>query len=183
MPEVEERNECLGAIWARKRIDELQSELLTDPENKKLIQDITDLAVEFNLISKYTAFVAVDESRIVGDGTPLKVMQPVELPADVDREGIEGNIVGEPMSIGAWGVIVVENEQGGVAIVKVSEDSAADKAGVQTGQLIASIDGVAVSGIMHLQGLLMQSSGGVTLGLNTQGGDATSIITVDMPQP
>ncbi|MCA8911810.1 MAG: VWA domain-containing protein, partial [Planctomycetes bacterium] len=103
LPEKEERNKALGAIWARKRIDDLTNEMLSKPGDKALEQQITDIALEFHLMSQYTAFVAVDESRIVGDGTPMKVMQPVELPEGVSRDGVEGSMVGKPMSIGGWG--------------------------------------------------------------------------------
>lgn len=177
LPAREERHECLGAVWARTRISHLEKGLLSNPD------DITNLAVEFNLMSKFTSFVAVDESRIVGDGTPLKVMQPVELPEGMDRTGIEGNIVGKPMSISGWGVIVTENKQGGVAVTWVEKDSPADNMGVTIDQLVAAIDGVAVNGIMHLHGLLMQSSGNVRLGLNIPEGEAHNIIEVEMPQP
>ena len=52
-----------------------------------LQEQITDLAVEFRLVSQFTAFVAVDESRVVGNGQPLRVMQPVEVPAGTSYEG------------------------------------------------------------------------------------------------
>ena len=183
LPEREERNKALGAIWARKRIDDLTKQMLTKPNDKSLEQQITDLALEFNLMSQYTAFVAVDESRIVGDGTPMKVMQPVELPEGVSREGIEGTMVGKPMSIGGWGMVVMQNKQGGVSVVYLDEDREADKAGVQTGELIATIDGVAVVGLDHLQGLLMQTSGNVRVGMNVEGGDSSKIREVELPQP
>jgi len=183
LPEKEERNKALGAIWARKRIDDLTNEMLSKPGDKALEQQITDIALEFHLMSQYTAFVAVDESRIVGDGTPMKVMQPVELPEGVSREGVEGTMVGKPMSIGGWGMVVMQNKQGGVSVVYLDEGREAQKAGVQKGDLIATVDGVAVIGLDHLQGLLMQSSGKVKVGLNIEGGDSSKIREVELPQP
>jgi len=181
LPEKEERNECLGAIWARKRIADIEKALLTKPDDKELNQFGTDLALQFNLMSRWTAFVAVDESRIVGNGQPLKVMQPVEMPEGVSREGVGANA--QAMSIGSWGMIVAENEQGGVAVVFVDKGFAADKAGVTAGQLIASIDGVAVMGANHMQGLLLQTSGKVKVGLNTKDGTTSTITVVELPQP
>jgi Ca-activated chloride channel family protein len=183
LPEKEKRNACLGAIWARKRIDDLSKQMMAKPDDKELEQQITDLAVEFHLISQYTAFVAVDESRIVGDGRPMKVMQPVELPEGMDRSGVEGNMVGQPMSIGGWGMIVTQNKQGGVVVTYLDSGRAADKAGVKTGELIATVDGVAVIGLDHLNGLLMQTGGKVKVGFNIEGGDASKIREVELPRP
>jgi Ca-activated chloride channel family protein len=180
-PEKEERNECLGAIWARKRIADIEKELL-GKQDPALEQAGTELALEFNLMSRWTSFVAVDESRIAGNGSPLKVMQPVELPEGVSREGIEGNKGNKGNSIGGWGMIVVENQQGGVAVVYLDKGMPAEKAGITTGQLIATIDGVAVMGLSHLQGLLLQTSGTVNVGL-TKGGEDKTVTVVEMPQP
>ena len=183
LPEKEERNECLGAIWARKRISDIEKQLLTKPDDKQLEQQGEDLALEFNLMSRWTSFVAVDESRIVGDGSPMKVMQPVEMPEGVDREGIEGTMTGKPMSIGGWGMVVMQNKQGGVAVVFLDEGREAQKAGVNVGDLIATIDGVAVMGLSHLNGLLMQTSGNVKVGFNIPEGEAHKIQEVELPQP
>ncbi|MBZ0137289.1 MAG: VWA domain-containing protein [Planctomycetes bacterium] len=183
LPEQEERNECLGAIWARKRIADIEKQLLAKPDDKQLEQQGEDLALEFNLMSRWTSFVAVDESRIVGDGSPIKVMQPVELPDGVDRAGIEGTMDGKPMSIGGWGMVVMQNKQGGVAVVYLDKGREAEQAGVEVGQLVATIDGVAVMGLSHLNGLLMQTSGKVKVGFNIPEGEAHKIREVEMPQP
>jgi Ca-activated chloride channel family protein len=180
-PEKEERNECLGAIWARKRIADIEKELLTKPDDKSLIQQGTDLALEFNLMSTWTSFVAVDESRIVGNGAPLKVMQPVELPEGASREGLAPGA--QTMSIGGWGMVVAENNQGAVVVAYVDKDFPADKAGVKAGQLVASIDGVVVMGAAHLQGLLLQTSGTVKVGMSTTDGTTSTITSVELPQP
>ncbi|MCC6573764.1 MAG: hypothetical protein IT462_08230 [Planctomycetes bacterium] len=184
LPEKEERNACLAPIWARARIAELSGELVSKPNDKEIIAQITNLAVEFRLMSQYTSFVAVDESRIVGDGKPLKIMQPVELPEGMSREHVESGARVQAMEIMAWGMTVAPNKQGGVAIVAVAKDGAADKAGVVVGKLIASIDGVAVMSMGHLEGLLLQTSGKETsVGLIDAGGDVKSITTVKLPRP
>ena len=91
LPDRETRFACLGPLWARARIAQLSGDLLTPWGNvraSELEKAITDLAVQFRLASAYTAFVAVDESKVVGDGKPTTVVQPVELPEDVDRAGV-----------------------------------------------------------------------------------------------
>lgn len=183
LPEKEERNECLGAIWARKRIADIEKQLLGKPDDKQLNQQGEDLALEFNLMSRWTSFVAVDESRIVGDGSPMKVMQPVEMPEGVDREGIEGKMEGKPMSIGGWGMIVMQNKQGGVSVVYLDKGREAEQAGVSVGDLVATIDGVAVMGLSHLNGLLLQTTGKVKVGFNVPEGEAHKIREVELPQP
>mgnify|MGYP001393121215 CR=1 FL=1 len=183
MPEVEERNACIAAIWARKRIDQLEGEALTKPADKEIEQQITDLAVEFRLMSRFTSFVAVDESRIVGNGQPLKIVQPVEMPEGVSREGIFGNVVGQPVRIPGWGIVVAENGEGGVGIAQVEKGSAAEKAGVTAGLLIASVNGVAIIGIQHLEGQLLQAAGEVKVGLLQPGATTSNISEVMLPQP
>ncbi|MCC6574042.1 MAG: PDZ domain-containing protein [Planctomycetes bacterium] len=185
LPEKEPRNECLAPIWARARIAELSGDMIGKPaeEQKPIIEQITNLACEFRLMSQYTAFVAVDESRIVGDGKPLKVMQPVELPEGTTHDQFEGGAA-NARSINAWGITVAQNKQGGVAIVAVNKDGAADKAGVAVGKLVASIDGVAVTGVNHLESLLLQTSGKETVvGLLNPGAEATNIAKVKLPRP
>jgi Ca-activated chloride channel family protein len=183
LPEKEDRNECLGAIWARQKISDLSNELLSKPDNKEIVEQITALALEFRLMSQYTSFVAVDESRIVGNGAPLKVMQPVELPESVSREGIEGKATGDAMSIGTWGMIVMQGKDGGVYIASVEENGAAGKAGIKAGVVLVSINGVAAMGLRHLEGLLLQSSGSTRVGVAPSGSDLKSITEYKLSQP
>jgi Ca-activated chloride channel family protein len=76
-------NAALGAIWARARIRDLEdhyaigrTEALADLE-----QRIIATSLEFGVLSKFTAFVAVD-SRVVNEGgQPRQLTQPVDVPA------------------------------------------------------------------------------------------------------
>jgi Ca-activated chloride channel family protein len=90
LPEQEPANEALAPIWARWKIADLSDAMLSPGAGEQLKRQITDLALEFRLVSQFTAFVAVDESRTVGDGRPLRVMQPVEMPEGVSYEGVFG---------------------------------------------------------------------------------------------
>jgi Ca-activated chloride channel family protein len=73
----------LGSLWARSKVEFLQEEgwIGMRPDAP---QKITQLGLEYELVTPYTSFVAVDESRIVGDGKPEKIVQPVEVPEAVD---------------------------------------------------------------------------------------------------
>jgi len=84
----------LAPLWARHRIHELSGELLSvkeEHDREAIVQSITDLAVAYRLTSAYTAFVAVDESEATGNGDPVQIHQPVEMPEDVSYEGIFGS--------------------------------------------------------------------------------------------
>lgn len=70
----------LGALWARRRIASLEDELVIDGGGAdRLRAAIVDLAVEHQLASRFTAFVAVSRERVI-EGEPVEVVQPVSLP-------------------------------------------------------------------------------------------------------
>jgi Ca-activated chloride channel family protein len=179
LPEAEPEHAALAPIWARWRIDELSDELV-DAEAAKaaeLEKQITDLAVEFRLVSQFTAFVAVDESRVVGNGNPLRVLQPVELPAGVSYEGIFGEIpAGDAFEVPAWGLTMQATESGKVKVGAVTAGTPAERAGIQPGAEVLSVNRTAVHDIVQLEGLLLQASGSVLLELQPGG-------NVDLPAP
>ncbi|HJP73049.1 MAG TPA: VIT domain-containing protein [Pseudonocardiaceae bacterium] len=79
-------NPALGAIWARARIRDLEdryaiggTEELADLERR-----IVATSLEFGVLSRFTAFVAVD-SRVVSEGRqPRQLTQPVDMPEGWD---------------------------------------------------------------------------------------------------
>ena len=79
-PESQSHQGAIGALWARARIEELSSDLRTSPdfEAELLKEEITRLALEFNLASQYTSFVAVEEQVRNVDGELQTVEVPVE---------------------------------------------------------------------------------------------------------
>jgi Ca-activated chloride channel family protein len=175
LPESEAGNAALAPIWARWRIAELSKEFLTADEARQsaLKQTITDLAVEFRLVSQYTAFVAVDESRIVGNGQPVRVVQPVELPEGVSYEGVFGEQpIGEAFDVPAWGVTLQMSQSGKVRVGAVRVNSPAAQAGVSAGSTITRVDNTMVHDLVHLEGLVLQ--GGRTLKITFEpGGEVT----------
>ncbi len=72
------RHVGLPSIWARKKIMVLSDQSTHDRE-RPYATEIKNLALEFNLMSAYTAFVAVDsKTRTTGDhGTTVPVAVPV----------------------------------------------------------------------------------------------------------
>ncbi|MBI5499055.1 MAG: VWA domain-containing protein [Deltaproteobacteria bacterium] len=92
LPERRTDNAALAPLWARWHIADRSREAVGADEERRsaIAQEITDVALEFRLVSPYTAFVAVDDSQLVGDGAPSRVLQPVELPEGVSYEGVFG---------------------------------------------------------------------------------------------
>ena len=101
LPDVEIRNNVLATLWARKKVDELMSGYYSRTENvtgKKEIQEqITQLALEFRLLTQFTSFVAVEERIVNQNGQPTRVEIPVELPDGVNRATTLGDTSGREL--------------------------------------------------------------------------------------
>jgi Ca-activated chloride channel family protein len=173
LPEREEANAALAPVWARWRIADLEGELrAAEDENarKAVAKRITDLAVDYRLASAFTSFVAVDEERVVGDGRPLRVMQPVEVPEDVSREGAVGERPErEAIRIPVWGLTLATGAGGSVRVYAVDPGSPADRAGIAVGATVRTVNRTAVHDMAHLEGLLVQHAASARLGLDPGG--------------
>jgi Ca-activated chloride channel homolog len=94
-PEINHNNEVLGSIWARAKVDRLESEdyggVQSGNINKELKDEIVQTALEHHIMTNYTSFVAVEEKTVTKDGVSRTVTVPVELPEGVDREAIFGD--------------------------------------------------------------------------------------------
>ncbi|MEP7037883.1 MAG: energy transducer TonB, partial [Acidobacteriota bacterium] len=79
LPEAESANDSLATLWARTRIDDLTKK---DYQNDKpeVQQTITNLGLEYNLLTQFTSFVAVEEKIVNYQGKPKKIEVPAELP-------------------------------------------------------------------------------------------------------
>ncbi|MDG3496086.1 VIT domain-containing protein [Pseudanabaena catenata USMAC16] len=88
-----DRNSNLGIaqLWGRARIKDLMNQMFAG-EVKSLVDAVTQTALDYRLLSQYTAFVAVsDEVRVNPDGEKVTVQVPVELPEGVSYDGVFGN--------------------------------------------------------------------------------------------
>ena len=76
-------------MWARARIAELSRRLLharaSAPTRPTCASEIMALSLEHHLMTPYTAFVAVDASRVTAGGRGKEVAVPVEVPEAVRR--------------------------------------------------------------------------------------------------
>ncbi len=89
-PETESRNDVLATLWARTRIDDLMKQDykgVQDGNTKPEVQNtITNIGLEYRLLTQFTSFVAVEEIIKTQGGQPIKVEVPVELPQGMNRE-------------------------------------------------------------------------------------------------
>jgi len=69
-------------LWARAEIEDLMLRGAVDGDRR--VEAITALGLEHRLVTAYTSFVAVDQSRVVGDGQPDRIDQPVDAAEAVD---------------------------------------------------------------------------------------------------
>ncbi len=74
---------AIGHLWARVRVADLEDRYRLEPANQAAIQkEIVALAVAHTLLTRFTAFVVVDEKEIVNKGGEGRtVVQPVHMPA------------------------------------------------------------------------------------------------------
>jgi Ca-activated chloride channel family protein len=79
-----ETNRALRYLWARTRIARL-SDFNFTLVNHENIAEITSLGLTFNLLTEYTAFIAVNDVVINPDGDGQDVEQPLPLPLDVSN--------------------------------------------------------------------------------------------------
>ncbi|GGG47027.1 VIT and vWA domain-containing protein [Bizionia arctica] len=83
---LSDKNKALPYLWARKKIEEL------DDYNVLFYNDVKDeviaLGLKYNLLSKYTSFVAVDETIVNKDGVIKSVKQPLPMPENVNNAAV-----------------------------------------------------------------------------------------------
>ena len=95
LPAHEEGNDVIATLWARKKIHDLNRQMYNSygyiEQNQDIIDEITDTALDYQIMSEYTSFVAVcEEVRTGPDGNPVTVQVPVNMPDGVSYEGVFG---------------------------------------------------------------------------------------------
>jgi Ca-activated chloride channel family protein len=95
LPESEEQHDVLATLWARRRVDDLMGQDMNGMQQHNprpdLRETITQLGLEFRLLTQFTSFVAVEEMSYTDGGTPRRVDVPVELPEGMNRTGVFGS--------------------------------------------------------------------------------------------
>lgn len=88
LPESEDQA-GVAYLWARRRIHGIRSEHLGQPDAAAR-RDITDLGMQFGLVTDYTSFVAVDRERTLSRTGARSVDQAVEVAEGMDWQGVFG---------------------------------------------------------------------------------------------
>ncbi|HET6972605.1 MAG TPA: VWA domain-containing protein, partial [Pyrinomonadaceae bacterium] len=94
-PETMASNDVLATLWARARVDDLMGQDFKGAQSGSMRPDlkdtITQLGVEYRLLTQFTSFVAVEEMVVTDGGKPRRIDVPVEVPA-----GVKGDSDAEP---------------------------------------------------------------------------------------
>ncbi len=93
-PGYEPRHDVLATLWARTKIADLMAKDYRGIQRgttKTNVKDaITQLGLDYRLMTQFTSFVAVEELVITEGGRPRRVDVPVEMPDGVSYEGVFG---------------------------------------------------------------------------------------------
>jgi len=93
LPAEEPDHAVLAQVWARKKIEDLSYQMM-GTEVEELVEEITNTALTYRLMSQYTSFVAVDEQdmgKLRGPAKPpRRVSVPVPVPDGVSFAGVFG---------------------------------------------------------------------------------------------
>jgi len=127
--QASEENGALRYLWARHRIASLtDQEHLEGGEDYR--QAILDLGLEYNLLTQYTSFIAVDEVvRNPNPGDAASVKQPLPLPEGVSELAVYAQVASTPEP-STWAMLgIALTGLGVVAMRRVH--STASRAGVE----------------------------------------------------
>jgi len=94
-PETMASHDVLSSLWARRRIDDLMSKDYRGAQagtmNAELKQTITQVGLEYRLMTQFTSFVAVEEMVVTDGGQPRRIDVPVEVPEGVNQFMVDPN--------------------------------------------------------------------------------------------
>ena len=96
-PDEQPDHDVLAKVWARRKIEDLSAQMFYG-DVPEVVEEITQVALDYSLMSQYTSFVAVDESergKITEPARPpRRMVVPVPLPEGVSYEGVFGPLGG-----------------------------------------------------------------------------------------
>jgi len=159
VPMVERRHEGLRSIWARRKIRDI--EWYPRGRSGELVrQEVTEVALEHHLVSKYTSLIAVDDQPSRCAPATMKLSVPNMAPAGVSMVGgaqlAHGAVLG-----GIGGVIGAKGVQFG------SAGRASRGSGLGGGGSAGSLAGLGTKG--RGSGSSGYGSGGGSFGFKSEG--------------
>lgn len=94
LPPAEPKHDVLASLWARMRLEDLEGQDYFGIQQGRARADIkeaiTQLGLDYRLMTPFTSFVAVEEMIVTEGGQPHRVEVPVEMPEGVSYEGVFG---------------------------------------------------------------------------------------------
>jgi Ca-activated chloride channel family protein len=98
LPESQAEHDVLATLWARRRVEDLMSEDYAGAQRGTMRDDlreaVTNLGLEYGLMTQFTSFVAVEEMTLTDGGVPRRVEVPVELPEGMEEQALQLNQLG-----------------------------------------------------------------------------------------
>jgi Ca-activated chloride channel family protein len=88
-PESDGQHDVLSTLWARSRIDDLMGQDYSGAQQgtmkPELKETITNLGLEYRMMTQFTSFVAVEEMIVTDGAQPRRIDVPVEVPEGMNR--------------------------------------------------------------------------------------------------
>lgn len=105
----------LPYLWAREKI-RFNEDFNINKVNLERVEEVTQLGLKYNLLTKYTSFIAIDDHPIIANGLHTKtVSQPLPLP-----HGMSDHAIGFEMELESI------TEPNNIATVKIETDVHSD---------------------------------------------------------
>lgn len=112
-----ETNNALPYLWARTRVEQLSDYGSGEEEQDAVRKEVTQLGLDYSMMTPYTSFVAVIDTIRNKDGQSTDVKQPLPLPLHVSDLAVGGGymsgsepgdmiLISMAVSIAAIGVLV-----------------------------------------------------------------------------
>ncbi|HET6979576.1 MAG TPA: VIT and VWA domain-containing protein [Pyrinomonadaceae bacterium] len=96
LPETMALHDVLAPLWARARVDNLMTQDFEGAQSgnmrAELKDTITQLGIEYRLMTQFTSFVAVEEMVVTDGGQPRRIDVPVEVPQGTKSEAFGDSI-------------------------------------------------------------------------------------------
>lgn len=117
LPKSRSDNDSLATIWARARIDDLMSKdwmgAQTGNGDPNIKDDIVNVALQYNLMTQYTSFVAVEKMVVTQGGKSVTVAVPVEMPEGAPTDGLamagDALVLAQPVTLGTTSLSYYRN--------------------------------------------------------------------------
>ncbi len=125
-----DENAALRYLWARERIKELDDYAGTGYETEEAANEVTRLGLDYNLLTRFTSFVAIDTEVRNEFGNIKTVRQPLPLPQGVSNYAVGGGMSKSLRGTGKKGElsmgIACDMVQEEVAIKQIERESSND---------------------------------------------------------